>query len=191
MFGKVEDLFLDLFENTKIVDAYYSYCRKYGKVKEFLYDNPKNFFKNIFKYRKFLTNDHWWDYHYFFQMLQLKLTKDAMSYSKYGISLNNDKYVCQMMECVVILERLIEDEYEEKAFEKIDKKWGKLEMSYKPYKDDLTEMVLTRDNIHTEQDEKQSREQSNSLYKKSYANRIDDIEKLFGIMNKNILYWWD
>ena len=78
-----------------------------------LYYNCKNFFINIYKYRKFLYTDSWWDNYFIYYLLREKLVNDLKMYKKHSCiaeyQLKN--IVDSMSLCIMILNRLVDDNY--------------------------------------------------------------------------------
>jgi hypothetical protein len=174
---KIEDKFLEhkLVKGKWPENLYYNTNRSFRWVDEKLYRPFKNFFHNLVKYRDFLSKDYWWDNHFLFSMLKIKLEKDAENYRKYGITTSANEYAEQMEHCVEILDRIIEDEYSERALKPHYEKWGERSLSFgwvngvsKEESEDFTEHILAAD-------EKMEK----------------DIKDVFSYISSHVRTWWD
>ncbi len=61
--------------------------RIYYKLESTIKDTL-NFFKNVWRFRKPLTNHHWWDNQSFLEFLQVSLTHMADNIEKYGTEID-------------------------------------------------------------------------------------------------------
>ena len=180
--GKIEDKIMD----SKLCEPYLTIYRFLSKCKDIIYRNPKNFLNNIITYRKFLTNDHWWDHHYLFSMLREKLYNDKIKHQKYGIC-ENQKIINDLDYCIKLLNEIIKDEYDEKHLYYHDLKWGQLN----PYIDENNRWHSNRKYVKTEQDEIQESKEFFICIDNASKERQYDIQKLFIYISNNILNWWD
>ncbi len=134
-----------------------------------------NFFKNIFKYRRFLWTNHWWDSHYIFYMLREKLIVDVEYYKKYGCHLHAQNDIDEMEFCIKLLNRIIKDEYISNALMPYNKKY--------PDWRDLIEYNADK------------RMQGQRLFhrccKRSDRQEKQDVDYLFKYLSKHITSWWD
>jgi len=112
-------------------------------------------------------------------------------YRNHGHHLNSEKTADRIKVCKLLLDRLIKDEYYENTFKNHDKKWGKSVISYRPYSDELSELLISRPNAIAKKDkEKEMREFLRLCEHKRYL-RKQDIDYLFKLMNKHVERWWD
>jgi hypothetical protein len=131
------------------------------------YKGCMSFILNIIKYKDFLWNDHYWDYHYLLVMLRDKLKNDIEGYQKEDILEYPEKVTDSMQLCVMLLNRLIKDDYIENAFYLYNKK----------YPDDLPFNIVN---------EKYFRRCS----KRAGLQKEQDRDYLFRTMQKHIFGWW-
>ena len=138
-----------------------------------LYYNCKNFFINIYKYRNFLYINSWCDHYFIYYLLREKLVNDLKMYKKHSCiaeyQLKN--IVDSMSLCIMILNRLIDDNYLFNALHFYEKKYpdwmlngifGILEGKW-----------------------------FDRCSKRVDKQRKQDIDYLFKIMSKNIENWWN
>jgi len=71
--------------------------------------------KNLFVWSKVIWNDRWWDHYFFFVLLHKKLSIMEKNFRKNGVHLFAEKDADKMKKCVLVLERLIKNEYDEMA----------------------------------------------------------------------------
>lgn len=71
-----------------------------------------NFFRNIWIQRKALWGSYWCDYNGLLLYMQTQLKHMEYKQRKDGQHLYTDKYCDQMKVCIILLERLIEDDYD-------------------------------------------------------------------------------
>lgn len=143
-----------------------------NKVKDFYY-NFKNFFINIYKYRKFLYINSWCDHYFIYYLLREKLVNDLKMYKKHSCiaeyQLKN--IVDSMSLCIMILNRLIDDNYLFNALYFYDKKYPDW---------------MFGDGIEVPDPEWYRR-----CSAREEKQRKQDIDYLFKIMSKNIEGWWE
>lgn len=84
------------------------YYRIKSKIKDTL-----NFFKNVWRFRKPLTNHYWWDNRASLEFLQVSLTHMADNIEKYGIEIDESrlKKVNKMRRASELIRNYIEDSY--------------------------------------------------------------------------------
>jgi hypothetical protein len=136
-----------------------------------MFYNIKNFLKNIWIYRKFLWNDRWWDDYYIFFMLREKLKADVIRYEKYGIHLYKQDQIDKMKLCVKLLNRIINDEYLDRALLFYEKKypdWLKYRLGENPEGEWFLKCTRQSD-----------------------VQKQKDINYLFKYLSKHIQEFWD
>lgn len=142
-----------------------------NKILNLLYYGPKNFIHNLWAYRKFLWTDRWYDDHYLYFMMREKLRHDRGMYKKYSLNLHSQDQINSMKRCILVLDRIINDNYFDNAlyfYEKEHPDW---------YGD------ITRDIP----DRKWFRRCSD----KASKQRQQDIDYLWSLVGKYSKSWWD
>jgi hypothetical protein len=114
------------------------------------------------------------------------------SIRKYGHHLNANRDADNMKVCVNLLDRLINDIYYEQVFKKYDEKWGEIIFTANDTdKPNLKGLVITHENIHTEEDRKKERKDFKRAWEHHDALKKQDLDLLFKMMRKHIETWWD
>lgn len=133
---------------------------------KYKYLGVKNFFKNIWNFRSFLVRDRWFDHYYLLQMLNDKLKYDVKMYKCKSVT-SHPEHIIEKMELVThLLDRVAVDGYYENSF----KCYG---------------------NVLYDKNTVFSHKKETKLYQHGDLMVQNDIDYLFKIISKNILYWWD
>lgn len=165
-----------------------------------MFEKIGNFFRsikygieNLINWFPVIWKDRDWDHWYLYRILKLKLSNMEKYHRKYGIALKSDRTADEIKTCVILLDRLLKDDYGDMTFKKHNEKWGEIELSWKPCEDndDLVECLITRTNVKDEEDEKLERKQFRRLSEHESKLIKQDIEYLFNTMKKRIQTWWD
>src|SRR6056297_786579 len=141
-----------------------------SKIMDILYRNPKRFILNIITYRKFLWKNNWFDHYYIFFMLSEKLKNDVRMYKKYSYHAHPEKIINSMELCIMILNRIINDDYLQNALMFYEKQ-------YPDWYTDLRDIPYDRWFRRCAEQEERQRKQ--------------DVGYLFGVMSKHVRSWWD
>lgn len=178
----------------KLVDLYeWIYEELYKPI----YDTYRATINALINYKywwKIIGKDRNFDKHYIFIMLRHKLIDDEKFYrSEYAWGVGASKLADKMKICILLLDRIIEDNYHENAFRNHDKKWGEIEMWSTEYDcpPDFHELNLNRTKVCNTDDYEQERKESRRLYKHVRYMEQQDIDYLFKIISKHIQGWWD
>lgn len=111
---------------------------------------------------------------------------------KYGHHVNAERDADKIKVCVLILKRIMDDEYGETAFKKHDEKWGESEMKFVEMDDPgYKKMLIEYDNVKTEKDEVEERKDFKRAIEHEEYLKKQDIDFLFKTMSKQISSWWD
>ena len=100
-------------------------------------------------------------------------------------SLEAPKLAHEMKVCRIILDKLIEDDYNREGYDAHDEKWGELEFTT----NEKGAMTITRGNRNMNEDLEQK--EYKKVYEKEERDRNIDVDNLFHIMKENLLCWWD
>jgi hypothetical protein len=166
-------------------------CPYKNTIDFFRYDIPYGI-KNLIRWFPVIWQDRNWDQYYIYVILHKKLTLMEKGLRN-GCHLYADKTADQVKICVLLLDRLIKDEYHENAFKRHEEKWGEAEFNFEDLeeKPDQCRLLITRLNVKTKKDEEQERKDFMRTSKHSDQMKNQDVEMLFKIMNKHIQGWWD
>ena len=115
-----------------------------------------------------------------------------------GIHVNHVQDADKIKKCVLVLERIMKDEYHENVFKYHDKKWGETKLNWKEvdgkefgYKKDVVALDITRENAISKDQKEKERKEFRRLSPKVEQQRKQDIDFLFDYMKKHIQGWWD
>jgi hypothetical protein len=166
--------------------------RLYRRIINYIrYDIPYGI-KNIIKWFPTIWADRDWDHYFIYVTLRQKLHFTEQHIRKRGHHVASQQDADKIKTCVLLLDRLIADNYDS-TFKKMDEKWGDIEISSTPCKDrpDLHEVHITRPNIKTEKDKLQEQKEFKNACEHEQYLKKQDRELLFKIISKNIEGWWD
>ena len=153
-----------------------------------------NFFRNLKKgiwnlisWLPIVWNDRDWDYCFLYELLKFKLKRMEKYLCRYGHSVDNEKDANSIKECMIILERLIDDDYAAKDWNRIREKWGEFEFT----KTEDGHTKLTVSGVKTEEDDKKYSADIKNCCKNEESMIQKDLNDLFENMKLNIRRWWD
>jgi len=132
----------------------------------------KNYFRNIWLFRKALANTVSWDYSGLLHLMQTQLVLMEESIRLHGHHLNRDNHCKRMRECVHLLDRIIKDDYYKADYDIISSDMS-LEFGIK-----VTPLYDYPKNEKT-------------ISKYTREQKTKDLERLFYLMNKHTQSWWD
>lgn len=154
-----------------VLDTYYKLYHLLSDAKYKL----KNYFRNIWLFRKALTNTVCWDYTGLLLLMKTQIASMEENMRLYGHHLNNENHCKRMRECIHLLDRIIEDDYNKANYDFVDEcapVYGKcFSIKVTP----LYDYPKNKKTIHKYASEQKTR----------------DLERLFYLMNKHIQNWWD
>jgi len=143
--------------------------------------------ENLISYFKLIWNDRDWDYHYWLKMNRLKLSRMEKLIRDHGVHLYAKKDADRIHKAVMVIDRILEDNYYDLAFRSHDKKWGELSINWVDCEhEDFREAKFNRPNVTKEQERKKIRWVKHAEYLKK-----QDLKYLTDIINKYLYSWWD
>jgi hypothetical protein len=162
------------------------------------YYNIKNGIPNLIKWFPVVWRNRWWDHYFIFDVLHKQLTLMEKNIREYGHHVYNERDARQIKIAILLIERIMKDEYHENVFRHHDKKWGETHFNWKDvdgkefgYKDQMSVLDITRDNAITKEQKDQERKEFRRLSPKVEEQKKQDIDFLFDYMKKHIQGWWD
>jgi hypothetical protein len=149
--------------------------------------------KNLITWFPIIWKDRQWDHTFIYTIFRKKLSLTEHYIRNYGIHVDAKRDADRIKTCVLLLDRLLEDEYHEMAFKRHHEKWGQPEMQFKKCEDstNYSKLHIHHDKVITEQDEVNERKDFHNAYEHEQYLREQDLELLFKIMRKHIQGWWD
>jgi len=149
--------------------------------------NIKYGVKNLAIWLPVIWKDRWWDSHFIYPIIHKKLSLVEKATRKYGIHVHAEKDADKIRKCVLLLERIMSDEYMKIAFKRHDERWGETTMEFTE-KDGV---VFRHEKVIDEKDEVAQLKDFKAAMEHEEMLRKQDIELLFKLMNKHIQTWWD
>ena len=149
--------------------------------------------ENLVAWFPIIWKDRDWDHWFLYKILHLKLKRMETLHRKYGNSIYREKYADQIKLAVLLIHRLIEDEYLENVLKPHEEKWGESEFIFTPIPGDkeYSSLDIKVDKANTKEEKKQETKERMILYKHSDALKKQDLDMLFKHMRKYIECWWD
>jgi len=138
----------------------------------------KSGFKNLFIWFPIIWQDRNWDYWFLFRIILFKLKLMEKSLEEGQISK-------KLHICILLLQRLIDDDYETKLFDLHEKKWGKAKFTTQPV------LSVTFEKVITEEDKKQELKELRKLITHAKYLRQQDLEYFCKLFKKHVFTWWD
>ena len=156
------------------------------RIRDFL-RNIKYGVRNLIKWFPVIYRDRDWDHTFLMEIMKRKMDNMQKYLRKYGHHVNAEKDADDIKKCVILLDRLIKDEYHENISKKYYEKWGELE--FKESNSGFSTLEHTK--VKTDEDKYQCTKESRILHEKEDNLRNQDLELLFNTMRRKILGWWD
>lgn len=142
--------------------------------------------KNLISWFPIIWVDREYDHYFLFQILRHKLKRMEKFYNgPYAWGMNAPKLAHEMKVCTILLDKIIEDEYNREGYDAHDEKWGKLEFTT----NDDGDLTITRGNRNFNEDIEAK--EYRAVYEKEEKLKEQDLEMLFKTIRKNIRKWWD
>jgi hypothetical protein len=149
------------------------------KYVETLVDNVMTGVKNFYIWAKTIWFDKQWDDYFFLKIMKLKLTLMEKHFRYHGMSTESIKDADNIKRCIVLLDRILADDYSELAFTEYNKK-------YKINNDDFDLASITKPIT----DPTQQSDFKNAIQIETDMKE-NDFNELFKIIRENIQSWWD
>jgi len=140
-----------------------------------------------------IWKDRNWDHIYIYQIFRHKLHLTEQLIRLHGHHVKHIEDADKIKKCVILLDRLIEDEYHENVFKNHYKKWGEPEMNWKDSTDfsGCTMLDIKYPHVKTGEDNKRQTIDFRIKSQMEAALREQDLDMLFELMRKHIQTWWD
>jgi len=142
--------------------------------------------KKIIDYIPILWKDFDWDDSYLYILMRYKLSRMEKVIRK-GYSIDAEKHANEILHAIELLDRIIDNDYCEKAFDLYDKKWGELDWIPVNGGNRLNGHV----NAKTEEEKKQCAKEFDEIIKRERHLAERDWNCFWKFMRKHSLKWWD
>jgi hypothetical protein len=146
---------------------------------ETLIDNVKTGVRNCYLWIKTIWIDKQWDYYFFLKIMRLKLSLMEKHFRYHGMSTESVNDADNIKRCIVLLDRILDDNYSDEAFTVYNKK-------YKIDRDDFDLASITKPIV----DPTQQADFKNAIQIETEMKE-NDFNELFQILRENIQSWWD
>jgi len=160
------------------------------KIEIFFRDIQVGFW-NLIVWFPVIWKDRQWDQVFFYKILRKKLVLMEKQFRTRGMAISSESEAKKMKLCILLIERLLADHYEDNAERDFKKRWGEPRMVTIPLDDEYCEIDIVYDSVKTPEDKKQNRKQFITYMQHAENMRRQDIELLFKTIEKNIQGWWD
>jgi len=153
--------------------------------------NIKQGIKNVWKWLPIVWDDKQWDHVYLYIILRHKLSIMERYFRENGHLVRSEEDAKKMKLCILLLDRLIKDDYSFNAFKKHDKKWGEIDLKRVRLPNGSTGCCISRPNAITRKEKEKERKETIRCAKHEDYLRKQDIVYLFDTIKKHIRSWWD
>lgn len=154
--------------------------------------NIRNGVRNLWYWKKIIWKDRWYDYIFILSLLQHKLRQTEHMTRHRGNHVNNIDDADKMKVAVNLLDRLLEDDYFERATKSIYEDYGDPEFNW----EDCDDITLKKLNIHhnkiqTEEDQADFNRRFKEASFRQARSKQGDIDYLFNHIARYLQTWWD
>lgn len=152
--------------------------------------------ENLIKWFPVIWQDRDWDHWFIYKIFHFKLKEVEKLQRKYGNSTSSEKVADQIKLAVLLLDRLIKDEYLENVLKPHEEKWGESEMIFTPIDptegdEGMSTLDFKVEKAITEEEQAQESKERMILYKHETKLRQQDLDMVFKHIRKYIEGWWD
>lgn len=158
-----------------------------------LYYNVKHGVRNLWYWKKVIWEDRWYDYIFLLDMMRHKLKHTERMTREFGCHINHVRDADKMKIAINLLDRIMEDDYYERAVKTLHEQYGEPEMHWSDVEEDanLTKLDITHENIKTEEDQTDYNKRFREASLRQAKQKQGDINYLFKFMAKHLQSWWD
>ena len=156
----------------------------------------KSFFwrvKNTWSWAKFIWKIRWHEYDAVYEIMKFSLLKTIHAFENarvHHVGMEHDIYYMRL--CVKLIERIQSEYYDERAFDELEKRWGKYNTTIKPIDGDdaFYSMIIKRELEKTEEDSARYKEDFVRTHK-YWTNKHEKAKKLlYRILQERLEHWW-
>ena len=172
--------------DTWVADQYYHYSWKFFGNLLFQLKRMIQWYWNVFRF------DYDFDGHCLYAIIEYKL-KRILPVLLNGHSIQEEQDIKALKLAIKLAGRLKEDNYENVAYERVEKKWGKLRMWSIPSPDSngFLHCHTKYDKVTTPADEEKCRSDRTNTYLMADVRCKREEKWLYGILHKYLRRWWD
>lgn len=142
--------------------------------------------KNLISWFPIIWKDREYDHYFLFQILRHKLNRMEKFYNgPHAWGLDAPKAAHEMKVCTILLDRIIENDYNREGYDAHDEKWGELEFTT----NEEGNLTITRSKRNFNQE--LETEEYKAVFEKEEKLTEQDLEMLFKTIREKIRGWWD
>ena len=150
-----------------------------------------NKIKRMIDWFPVIWKDYDYDYHSLYVVMQKKLTRLEAGIRD-GWAVDSEATADNIHLAVMLLDRLIECDYLERALIPVHRKWGESDMLLEDAEDGLTAYIgLSFEKASTEKERLIAEEAFRKAGRRADAQELADKNLLFEHLSRNIKGWWD
>lgn len=142
--------------------------------------------ENLIIWFPIIWKDRPWDHYFIYCVLRRKLHLTEQYIRKYGLHVKNIEDADKIKKCVLLLDRLIKDEYHDHVFKNHYKKWGEPNYNFEGNR-----FNIDHPNVKTARDKELHSKEFRRLIEEEDKHKNQDLDLLFKLMRKHIQTWWD
>lgn len=139
---------------------------------------------NVFRY------DYDFDGHSMFAIIEYKL-KRILPQLENGHAVQEDVDMKALKLAIKLAGRLKDDKYDERGYDRHERKWGQLKMWFTPASKTTSEMHTSRPKALTEEQKEQEKNEHWAYLVLSDKITKRDEKWLYSILHKHLRSWWD
>lgn len=171
---------------TTVSEYYYRFVHKFITDPIYQVKRLVQWYWNVFRF------DYDFDGHCLYAIIEYKLKRvDHSLYS--GNSVHEDKDLKALKLAIKLAGRLKDDNYDMVAWERLQKKWGKLQSWTTPCEDkkDMLQWHSKFSNVKTPEDEEACNKERRYGYTVAYNKMLREQRWFYSLLNKHLRSWWD
>ena len=149
--------------------------------------------RSLIEWFPVIWEDRWWDHYFIYAVLRHKLHLMEKNIREHGHHVNHVQDADKIKKCVLLLDRLMKDEYHENVYKPHEEKWGEPDFIFTDATGhpNCSQLHIKHPNAKTREDKHLERKEYRRLIHKPEELKKQDIDMLFDYMKKHIQTWWD
>lgn len=178
-----------MINKEKIEDWIY---RRKSQVSE-TYHTLKYGFGNLIEWFPLVWKDRYYDFNYTYEVLLFKIEQQKRWWTKNKRHVGWKDDVKKMDECINILKKLINDQYDNDFWDLHQKKWGEVIVTHIPSKSlpECSEIHISSSKATTKKLKQKERNEFRKNIDVARKQKIEARTKMFTILAEHIENWWD
>jgi hypothetical protein len=171
---------------TTVSKYYYDFTWKFIGRPIYLVKKLYGWYVNVFK------NDFDFDGHSLYAIIEYKLKRVEKCLLK-GYAIQEPKDMHALRLAIKLAGRLKEDKYEERSYDRIDRKYGEMKTWFEPCNDgtDNSYFRSSRSKVKTEEEKKEEWNYRLLQYNLSDYRMRREERWMYAILHKHLRIWWD